>query len=372
MKGCLYILTGDDDYLVNSEAEECIKRHIPQSEREFGLEMIFGSVSTGEAVRRCVDNAISSVQTPSFFGGAKVTWLRDAVFMPGGGRVSEFEESKEAVEKLNLFLQGELREGQVLIITAAKIRKNSVFYKTCSAVATMEDFGSGLKNWELQKAAASRLDVMIEKKGIKMAAAARTEFLLRAGFDTRTIVSELEKLSLYAGDQNVISVNDVREIVSIGHEAEVWDVLTAFGNRNCAALVKSLDPLNGQSGIGIMLCAMIDKSIRDLLVLREAYDRKWISSSGIWSNRLPVEADMLLKTLPGNYRTMSAWQLKNNMSLALNYAQQELRVARFRIIELREKLVTSSQPEMFLLQTTLLRIMAGTQKKSTGGGQRTG
>jgi len=99
-------------------------------------------------------------------------------------------------------------------------------------------------------------------------------------------------------------------------------------------------------------------------VLREAYDRKWISRSGNWSSNLPVEADMLLKSLPGNYRTMSTWQLKNNLAFALNYSQQELRVARYRIIELREKLVSSSQPEMFLLQMALLRVMKTKTDKS--------
>jgi len=202
MKGQLYIICGDDDYLVNSEVEECIKRHIGQTEREFGLEMIYGSVTTGSAAKGCIDNAISSVQTPSFFGGAKVTWLRDATFMPGGGRVSEYQESKDAVEKLNNFLQRELVEGQILIISTAKLRKNSTFYKTCSALAKIEDFGSGMKSWELEKAIAPRLDLFIKQKGIKMASAARTEFMLRVGFDTRTIVSELEKLSLYVGDKN--------------------------------------------------------------------------------------------------------------------------------------------------------------------------
>ncbi|MFA7173127.1 MAG: DNA polymerase III subunit delta [Kiritimatiellia bacterium] len=369
MTGHLYIILGDDDYLVNSESQECIKRHLAPTEHEFGLEMIYGSVTTGGAAKVCVDSAISSVQTPSFFGGAKVTWLRDALFLPGGGKVSEYQESKDAAEKLHQFLQRELAEGQILIITAPKIRKNSNLYKTCSALSNVVDFGSGMKGWELEKAAAPRLDQLIEKKDIRMEPDARKEFLLRVGFDTRTIVSELEKLSLYVGDQNQITVADVREIVSIGREAEAWDVLKAFGQRDCAALVRSLDPLSGQSGIGIMLCAMIDKNIRELLVLREAFDRKWISSSGNWHGHLPVEADMLLKSLPGNFRTMGTWQLKNSLASARNYTQQELRVARFRIIELREKLVSSSQPEMFLLEVTLLRVMAGAQKKSINNRQ---
>jgi len=364
MKGNLYIICGDDDYLVNSAAEEHINAHVPKQDREFGLEVIYGSVTTGGSAKICVDNVISSVQTPSFFGGGKVTWLRDASFVPGGGKVSEYQESKDAVEKLHIFLQSELQEKQVLLITCSKIRKNSAFYKTCAALTKIEDFGSGMKSWELEKAAAPRLDMFVEKLGLKMGGAARKEFLLRAGFDTRTIMSELEKLSLYIADKNEVTVKDVREIVSIGREAEAWDVLKAFGHRNCAELVKSLDPLSGQSGICIMLSAMIDKNIRELLVLREAYDRKWISRSGNWSSNLPVEADMLLKSLPGNYRTMSTWQLKNNLAFALNYSQQELRVARYRIIELREKLVSSSQPEMFLLQMALLRVMKTKTDKS--------
>ena len=89
MEGNLYIICGDDDYLVNSEAEECIKKYLSQQDREFGLEVIYGSVTSGGAAKSCVDNVINSVQTSSFLGGAKVTWLRDAVFLPGCGRVAE-------------------------------------------------------------------------------------------------------------------------------------------------------------------------------------------------------------------------------------------------------------------------------------------
>ncbi|MDA3923972.1 MAG: hypothetical protein PF904_04645 [Kiritimatiellae bacterium] len=370
MKGSLHIILGDDDYLANSSAEEYITKYVSEKDREFGLEMIYGSVTTGGAAKNCIDNLINSIQTPSFFGGSKVTWLRDAVFLPGGGRVSEYQESKDAVEKLNVMLQGELLEGQILIISASKMRKNSAFYKTCAALTKIKDFGSGMKSWELEKAAAPRLNMFIEKLGLKMAAAARKEFLLRVGFDTRTIVSELEKLSLYVADKSEASVHDVREIVSIGRESEVWDVLDAFGRRNSAELVKRLDPLSGQNGISIMLSAMIDKNIRELLVLREAYDRKWISSSGNWSRNIPVEADMLLKSLPGNYRTMNAWKLKKNLGYALNYTQQELRVARYRIIELREKLVSTGQPEMFLLEMALLRVMKSKKNKSADHRQR--
>ncbi len=371
MEGKLYIFSGDDDYLVNSGAEESINQHVTSENREFGLEVIYGSVTSGGAAKTCVDNVINSVLTLSFFGGDKVTWLRNAVFLPGGGRVSEYEESKEAVDKLTSVIKGGLQQGQVLIITTPKIRKNSSFYKTCAPLARVEDSGSGLKSWELEKVASQRLDSLIEKLGLQMDSAARKEFLQRAGFDTRTIVSELEKVSLYAVDRKEITVDDVREVVSVGREAEAWDVLSAFGERNAAKLVESVERFSGQNGIAIMLSAMIDRNIRDMLVLREAYDRKWISSSGAWNSRMPVEADMLVKSLPGNYRSQGSWMLNKNLKHAINYTLQELRVARFRIIELREKLVSTGQPEIFLLQTALLRIMARKTRAASGAGRRT-
>ena len=365
MEGKLYVFLGDDDYLLNDSARKCISMFVAPENRDFGLEIIDGIVTSGGAVKLCVDNVISSMRTPSFLGDVKVTWLRDAVFLPGGGRVAEYEESKEAVEKLGGALEAGLSPGQVLIVSAPKLRKNSTLYKICAQKGEIEDFGSGLKSWEQEKAAAGRLDRMIEDRGIKMGLAARKEFLQRVGFDTRTIVSELEKIETYACGREEITSADVREIVSIGREAEAWDVLDAFGSRDAVKLVESLERLSGQAGIAIMLSAMIDRTIREMLVLREAYDRRWIVN-GSWSSKLPVEADMMLKSLPGNFRSMNGWMLKKKLAHVQNYTQQELRVARYRMIELRERVVSTGQPELFLLQTALLRVTARKEKAARG------
>jgi len=195
---------------------------------------------------------------------------------------------------------------------------------------------------------------------------AREEFITRAGFDTRFLVQEIEKLRLYMGEGKQVTVEDVREITSIGREAEAWDLLDAFGERNALNVLKTLKRLSGQKGIGVMLAAMLEKNVRDLLVLREAYDRKWVygGKGGAcgWSSSLPPEAAALLNALPVNPKTLNAWVLKKKLPHALNYSLQELRVARFRVLELREKLVSTGLPEMFLLETTLLRIIGNKTK----------
>jgi len=367
MNGRLYLICGDDDYLVDSAARERIDKLVPAADRALGVETIDGRVETGDSVQKAVDTCIESVRTPGFFGTSKVTWLRDAVFLTGGGRVSESVAAKGAVEKLTGVLKDGLAEGQTLVVTAAKLLRTSVFFKVCQKQGEVEDFGGGFKSWELEKLADQRLDTLLGKVGLSMEDAARKAFLNRVGFDTRTLVQEVEKLKLYLGGQTQVSVRDVREITSIGREAEAWDLLDAFGERNAFALLETLKRLSGQKGVGVMLAAMLEKAVRDLLVLREAYDRKWIyggrGASCGWSNTLPPDVVALLGALPVNPKTMNPWALRKKLPHALNYTLQELRIARFRVLELREKLVSTGLPEMFLLETALLRII-GQPKRS--------
>jgi DNA polymerase III delta subunit len=368
MNGKLCLICGDDEYLVDSAARERINQLVPAEDRAFGVEVVDGRKDTGDAIRRAVDACIESVQTPGFFGASKVTWFRDVTFLTGGGRVSETAAAKEAVDKLASWLKEGLLEGQVLILTAVKILRASIIFKVCQKQGEVEDFGGGFKSWELEKLTVERVDVLLKKAGLSMDSAARAEFISRAGFDMRFLVQEVEKLRLYMGDATRVAVEDVREITSIGREAEAWDLLDAFGERDALNALKTLKRLSGQKGIGVMLAAMLEKNVRDLLVLREAYDRKWVygSKGGAcgWSSSLSPEAAAVVSALPVNPKTLNAWALKKKLPHALNYSLQELRVARFRVLELREKLVSTGLPEMFLLETTLLRII-GNKSKDT-------
>ncbi|MDD2459643.1 MAG: hypothetical protein WC328_01780 [Kiritimatiellia bacterium] len=368
MEGKLCLICGDDDYLVDAAARERISQLVPEPDRAFGVETVDGHRDTGDEIRKAVDACMESVQTPGFFGATKVTWFRDVTFLTGGGRSADTTAAKEAVHKLVTWLKDGLLDGQTLIITAAKVLRSSTFFKTCQQHGEVQDFGNGLKAWELEKLAGQRMDALFVKAGLAVDPAARAEFLKRVGCDTRLLVSEIEKLRLYAGDRNRVTVDDVREITSIGREAEAWDLLDAFGERNALGVLTTLKRLSGQRGIGVMLAAMLEKTVRDLLILREAHDRKWVygSAGGAcgWNKNLPPEAAALLSALPVNPTAMNTWALKKKLPHALNFTLQELRLARYRILDLREKLVTCALPEMFLLETTLLRIIGNPSSKA--------
>ena len=303
---------------------------------------------------------------PGMFAAAKVTWLRGATFLTGGARVSEGIAAKEAVERLTRWIGEGLQEGQNLIITTEKVLRSSVFFKTCQKHGEVIDFGGGLKPWERERQADERLDSLLEQVGLQMDRAARGEFIARVGFDTRLQVQELEKLRTYLHPNLSATAHDVREITSVGREADAWDVLDAFGERKAKALLAALHQLSGQKGIGVMLAAMLEKNVRELIILREAADKKWAGPGG-WSGSIPPEAAVMLGTLPVNPKATNAWVLRKKLPHAMNYTLQELRVARFRILDMREKMVSTGLPEMHLLHTTLLRIIGKSQRSEVRG-----
>ncbi|MDX9868276.1 MAG: hypothetical protein RBT78_10155 [Kiritimatiellia bacterium] len=369
MNGFLCLICGDDDYLVEAAARERIARFLPEADRTLGLEIIDGCRDTGDEARKAAEACMESVRTPGFFGAIKVTWLRNATFLTGGGRSAESQAAKEAVERLASWLKGGLEEGQVLVITTARILRSSVFFKLCQKQGEVEDFGGNLKSWELEKRASQRLDGLLKKAGLTLDEEAHREFLNRVGWETRLLVQEVEKLRLYIGASGRVTVEDVRTITSVGREAEAWDLLDAFGERKPAEVLKALARMDGQKGIGMMLAAMLDKRVRELLVLRAAYERKWLTAAG-WARELPPEAVEQLAALPVNDKTVSAWALKKRMPQVLAYSLQELRGARFRLLDLREKLVSTRLPERFLIETVLLRIMARRAASRPAAGQR--
>jgi len=363
MNGKLFLICGDDDYLVNSAARERVNQLVPAAEQAFGVDVIDGRKTTGDDVTLAVKSCMESAQMSGMFSASKVTWLRDASFLTGGGRASESAAAKAAVEQLSRWLGEGLPEGQNLIITTEKVLRSSKFFKACQAQGEVIDFGSGLKPWEREKLAEERFGSLLEQAGIRMEGAARSEFIARVGTDTRQQVQELEKLRTYLHPKLSATASDVREITSVGREANAWDVLDAFGERKATALLAALNPLSGQDDLAIMLATMLENNVRDLIILREACDKKWVHAGG-WSSSTPPEALVVLNTLPVSPKATAAWMLRKKLPHAMNYTLQELRVARFRILDAHEKMFSSTGlPKMYLLQSALLRIIGKQAKR---------
>ena len=91
---------------------------------------------------------------------------------------------------------------------------------------------------------------------------------------------EAEKLTLYIGERNDITVDDVKAITSSAAEAIAWDFTDALGNRRLDEALKILRQLLFQGEAPVKLMFSIESRFRDLTQYRAYLDQGWVQLRG--------------------------------------------------------------------------------------------
>lgn len=318
----IHVIIGEDDFLVSEAAKKTIGDGV-------GLEVIdSANASNAEAQLNDLARARESFETPPFLDPRKVTWWKNVGFLPGG---KSSEDVKTALEKFAESLAAaKLPENQHFILSGPHLLKTSIFAKRLASVAEMVVFSAG-KPWEAAREAANRAVEFAAAEGIAFAPGVENKFVAIVGSDARSLMSEVRKLRDYLGsDSKVISAADVSAVTSAGAkvEAEVWDVTDAIGNRNVAAALEALRKFELENGFAVFMSGIIEKFFRQLLDVKE-----------------------------GRTDGMSPFALKKNSVFAAKWKLNELRQARARFLDLREKVVSGTTAGDILVVTTLIRVM---------------
>lgn len=329
----LHVIIGEDDYLVSETAKRIVGDGT-------GLEVV-DSVNSTNAELQLADlrEADASFSTPPFLDPVKVTWWKNVKFLPQGGKGGPSEDVKVALEKFAAKLaMNPLPENQHFIISGTKLLMTSVFAKTLKGCAEVVSFATG-KAWEAAKNAVVRVIDLAAEMNLKFSPGAAEAFVSRVGTDSRSLMSELSKMRDYlGGKRHTITEADVAEISSqgVGVEPEVWAVTDAIGARNAEAALAALSRFEGENGFAVMMANAIERFIRQLVELKDAQEK-----------------GLFAKAAEG----MNPFAAKKMGAFLRNWSLRELRVARFRFVTLREKVVSSSGSYDVLVVTELLRIL---------------
>jgi DNA polymerase III subunit delta len=357
-KNC-YLICGDDDFQVAMEARNLIDKLVPEETRMFGLEVVDGRVEPLDESLAVIRKCLESMMMDGLFGSEKLIWLRDPSFL-SIDRIARSAVIKDGLAELTALIRTGLPEGQRLVVTTGRINRSSAFYKAFHTAGEVHDLGNNLKAWECEKRARQFLDRWLPVVGLNMDETLKAPFLARVGTDSRQIANELEKLCCYVGVGKQVIAADVEAIVSGGSVTEIWAFIDAFGKRNMAELLRQLHRLLTQSEHPIRLANSLESRVNDLLLIREAMDRQWAlpdGYAGLRWNALPPEAEGWFSAQENNIRKWPPFRVKKLVIQANAWTLRDLRVARHRLVQMREKLVSSSLPQEWLLEVTLIQAL---------------
>ena len=353
----IYLFVGPDEYLKSDGAKKLIEKLVPPDNRDFGLEIIEGSCNNAEETLAAVNRTEEALFTDGFLGNdGKTVWLRDANFLPGAkGRGAESQAAKDRVARWTDLLQTHaLPDGHHLIITANTCPANTKFGKWVRANANVTICGEEVLPWQKDQAAADRIAALLPQSGLRMNTAVRAAFAQRVGTDSRTVVSELEKLRTYLGDETVdVPMEAVETITSAGSGSDPFALAGAIQARNPAQVVKIIAQLRLDKNAAFPAAASVLNLMNDLCCVRDALDRGLLDRSGWRTDRVPTRLTRL-----------RGFALGKTIDAANRYTLNELRAGRHFAVEMRFALVDSTLRSPWdIIEPALLRIVARSPRR---------
>ena len=361
----LALVCGDDDFAVKQRARQLFQ----QWSAELGgmdHETIDATVSNGGDALRSLGQLREALQTLPFFGGGKVVWLRDCNFL-GEDRTASSAAVTEALGELAEELKAFSWQTVRLLISAGKVDKRKVFFKTLDKIGTVEHFSAWSqadKDWA-DRAEMAAVEAL-KRRAKAISDPALAELISRAGATARQLENEIEKLCVFAGERNRIELADVTTICSRNKTAKAFALGDALGDRDLPRLLKRLDEElwetkfdKDKSEIGL-LYGLISK-VRAMLLLKEMLREGWLKEARDYGSfKLQLErvpADKLPADRKFNPLALNPYVLYKALPQVKKYSSAELVRAMDVLLRCNQRLVSSGLDEALVLQQALVQIV---------------
>lgn len=361
------LVWGDDDFGVKQRSRQIYE----EWSRELGgmdHETIDAAAGNSAEALKAIARLREALQTLPFFGSGKAIWFQGCNFL-SDERTANAQMVSEALAVLTQELKSFNWDNVRLLVSATKIDKRKVLFKTLERIGTVETF-EGLsiddRDWVAQaESAAIRLVRASDKR---ISDQALSELVASVGPDLRQLRNEIQKLLLYIGDRTEIGIKDVGEIVTRNKLARAFALGDALGDRDLPRLLRCLDEElwgmrsdNQKSEIGL-LYGLVTK-IRVLIFLKELLTAGWLKLDSDY-NRFKSRLERVPSgTLPEDKRfnplAMNPYVLFKALPQAGNYSTGELVRAMELLLECNQQLF-SRLNKRIVLQRALMQIASRT------------
>ncbi|MDZ8118484.1 DNA polymerase III subunit delta [Pontiella agarivorans] len=360
----VYFYCGNDEYLVGTNARKKVDQICPAEEQSLSLEVIDGSASKVDEAIAAIDQCVAAFRTVGLFGGKKVVWLRDAAFLKNQV-IMKNADVKRLLAELSNDLKAGLSPDQFLVVSAPGIYKVSGFYKAIKDIVEFEEFDIPERDYEARPVALKRAKSLFKREGYSIDSDAADLFIDRAGFETRQIMNEVEKLVLYKGEDKNIQLQDVQLMTAASHEAVAWDFTDAIAERKLGEAIRIFRQLLFQKQTAIGLIIQIENLFQNLLRFREYMEIGWLRMNGNriqWAN--DEEIDDYFAAMPDDPRKMHWFRASKFANQAAPYTVARLAASKRLVVDTHEKMISEgSIPHELMLETLLAKLCAPPRRR---------
>lgn len=365
----LALVHGDDEFAVKQRARELYQQWCAEV-GGMDHEMIDAQAGNAGEACRAMARLREALQTLPFFGSGKVVWFRDCNFL-GDDRTSTAGEVTENVVALAQELKEFTWQGVRLLISAGKVDRRKTFYKAVEKLGAVETFVAlslDDRDWQAKAETLVLREVRAHRK--RLSDDALGEFVQFIGPNSQQLVSEVEKLCLFAGDAAEITRCEVEAVVTRNKQARAFAVADALGERKLPELLRRLDEelwaiqFDRQKSVIGLLYGIIYK-VRTMILAKEMMAEGWIppgaAGSGLKRALERVPAGRLPADKRFNPLALHPFVLEKAIKHAGNFEPGELREAMSLLLGCNQKLISSPLDETLVLQQTLVQIVRGPQ-----------
>ena len=248
--GPLYLLYGDEPYLVERGVKKLLERAVDPGFRDFNLNVFYGNECKG-------DEVFGAAQTLPMFAERRVVLVKKGGELTAG-----------AMEILLSYLQ-DPSPSTCLVLQAEKIDGRKKFFAEFKKRGELVEFK---RPYENQLGPYVRDEVRAAGKKIDAAAAELLAYLV--GNNLQELVSQIEKLCVYCGKKEVIGVAEVKAIVSDTKVENVFEFTDALGAKDLGRALRMLTSLLQDGEAPLRVLGAVARHFRQLWQVRELLDRK--------------------------------------------------------------------------------------------------
>ena len=157
----------------------------------------------------------------------------------------------------------------VLVLIAPEVDKRTVLFRTLKIAAVLIEC-SKLDLVALRRFAADH----VRRRGYSIKPASLDRVVDLAGSDVESVVNQLEKLLLFAGDTKAVPDGAIDDLVHASREHGIFELTEAIGLGNKPLALKLLANLLEADEEPIYIGAMLARHFRQLLIGRETLDAR--------------------------------------------------------------------------------------------------